>query len=133
MIDAATRNFVRARAGDRCEYCLLRQERTGLAHHIEHVIARQHGGSDEVGNLALACNRCNACKGPNLSGIDPETSALVPLFHPRRDDWNEHLEFQRAHIIGRTPKGRTTARVLQMNDERRLMRRRELLALGELP
>ncbi len=132
-MDAKTREFVRTRAGDRCEYCLLRQEQSGLSHHIEHITAKQHGGSDEPENLALACNRCNACKGPNLTGIDPETQALAPLFHPRRDVWAEHFEFQQARIVGRTPKGRATVAVLQMNDERRVERRVELLALGELP
>lgn len=132
-MDAKTREFVRTRAGDRCEYCLLRQEQSGLSHHLEHITAKQHGGSDEPENLALACNRCNACKGPNLTGIDAETQALVPLFHPRRDVWGEHFEFQGARIIGKTPCGRATVAVLQMNDERRLERRAELLALGELP
>lgn len=93
-MDARTRGLVRTRAGNRCEYCLLRQEQSGLAHHVEHIRARQHGGSDGLENLALSCNRCNACKGPNLSGIDVETSDLVPLFHPRWDVWAEHFEFQ---------------------------------------
>src|SRR4051794_18394911 len=43
---------------------LLRQEQSGLAHHVEHIVARQHGGADDPDNLALACNRCNASKGP---------------------------------------------------------------------
>jgi len=132
-MDQKTRDLVRLRAGERCEYCLLRQEQSGLAHHIEHVIARQHGGTDDESNLALACNRCNACKGPNLSGIDPETSSVVLLFHPRQDTWDEHFEFRGARIVGKTPRGRATVSVLQMNDERRLERRAELLALGELP
>ncbi len=132
-MDARTREFIRTQAGNRCEYCLLRQEQTGLSHHVEHIIAKQHGGSDGRENLALACNRCNACKGPNLSGIDAETSALAPLFHPRQDVWAEHFGFQGARIVGRTPRGRATVHVLQMNDERRLERRAELLALGELP
>ena len=132
-MDAKTRELVRRRAGERCEYCLLRQEQTGLTHHVEHITAKQHGGTDDEGNLALACNRCNACKGPNLTGIDTETGAIVPLFHPRLDAWADHFEFQQARIVGRTPKGRATAFVLQMNDERRIERRAELLALGELP
>lgn len=125
--------MVRSRAYGRCEYCLLRQEHTGLSHHVEHIIAKQHGGTDEDGNLALACNRCNACKGPNLTGIDVETGAFVPLFHPRRDVWDEHFAFEEARLVGKTPKGRATVAVLQMNDERRLERRAALLALGELP
>jgi len=55
-MDAATRDFVRRRAAGRCEYCLLRQEHCDLAHHVEHIVAKQHGGSDDAGNLALACH-----------------------------------------------------------------------------
>lgn len=68
-MDAAARKLVRERAGNRCEYCLLGQEDSDLTHHIEHIVARQHGGSDDVDDLALACHRCNLCKGPNLSGV----------------------------------------------------------------
>ena len=132
-MDAKTREFVRTRSGDRCEYCLLRQDRSGLSHHVEQITAKQHGGFDDLENLALACNRCNACKGPNLTGIDVETSALVPLFHSRRDEWAEHFEFQGLWIVGKTTQGRATTSVLQRNDPRRLERRAELLALGELP
>ena len=56
-MDAATRAFVRQRAGDRCEYCLLRQTDSPLRHQIEHITAKQHGGSDAPDNLAWACNR----------------------------------------------------------------------------
>lgn len=83
-MEAAVRTLVRERAGDRCEYCHLKQEHLPFStFHVEHVIARQHGGADDPSNLALACDRCNAHKGPNLSGIDPETGDIVPLYHPR--------------------------------------------------
>jgi 5-methylcytosine-specific restriction endonuclease McrA len=98
-MDAGIRRFVRERAAERCEYCRLHQ-RNGLLHHIEHVIARQHGGSDDVDNLALACHRCNLHQGPNLSGVDPLTGDVVILFHPRRDPWPEHFAFRGAHLEG---------------------------------
>jgi hypothetical protein len=132
-MDAATRELVRQRAANRCEYCLLRQEQTGLAHHVEHIVARQHRGPDDLANLALACNRCNAHKGPNLTGIDPVSGELVPLFHPRRDVWADHFEFEGPRIVGLTAMGRATVFVLAMNDERRVERRAEFLARGELP
>ena len=75
-MDAATRELVRRRAGNRCEYCLLRQEDCEILHHIEHIVARQHGGSHDDGNLAPACHRCNLRKGPNLTGIDPARSEI---------------------------------------------------------
>ena len=50
------------------------QEATPLiAFHIEHIVSRQHGGKDDPAGLALACDRCNAYKGPNLTSFDPET------------------------------------------------------------
>src|SRR4051812_36786276 len=101
-MDADTRELVRLRAGNRCEYCLLRQEPSGLAHHVEHIVARQHAGTDDPDNLALACSRCNASKGPNLTGIDESSGLIVPLFHPRRDVWSVHFEFVGPRIIGLT-------------------------------
>jgi 5-methylcytosine-specific restriction endonuclease McrA len=131
-MDAGTRRLVRSRAANRCEYCQLHQRHSDLLHHIEHVVARQHGGSDDVGNLALACHRCNLHKGPNLTGIDPATSEVVHLFHPRRDRWPEHFALRDAHITGLSASGRATAQLLAMNDARRLELRQELLAAGEL-
>ena len=132
-MDAATREFVRRRADNRCEYCLLRQEHSELTHHVEHIIAKQHGGSEDADNLALACHRCNLRKGPNLTGIDPRTGEVAPLFHPRRDRWAEHFLLRGVHIEGITPIGRGTVQVLAMNDARRLELRAELGAHGQLP
>jgi hypothetical protein len=103
-----------------------------FVHQIEHIVAKQHGGRDEIDNLALACRRCNLQKGPNLSGIDPVSCNAVPLFHPRRDRWVEHFQFRGASIEGLTPTGRATVYVLAMNDDRRLDLRSEFLARGEL-
>ena len=54
-MDASVQDLVRRRADNRCEYCLLRQEYSELTHHIEHIVAKQHGGRDDIDNLALAC------------------------------------------------------------------------------
>jgi hypothetical protein len=126
-MESATRILVRNRARNCCEYCLLPQDGCSLTHHIEHVVPRQHGGTDEPGNLALACHRCNFRKGPNLTGIDPITGEIVPLFDPRRDRWLDHFRFRGPVIEGVTAVGRTTIKVLSMNDTRRI-ERRELLA-----
>jgi hypothetical protein len=127
-VDAATHALVRERANDRCEYCLLPQKYCDLTHHIEHIVSKQHGGSDVDENLALACHRCNLRKGPNLTGIDPVSGELVRLFHPRHDRWEEHFFVDGFRIEGGTPIGRATVRVLAMNDTRRLELRAELQA-----
>jgi len=40
MIDAAVRDLVRRRAGDRCEYCRLPQHADEAKFHIEHISLR---------------------------------------------------------------------------------------------
>ena len=83
-------------------------------------MSRQHGGSDEPGTLALAFDRCNAYKGPNLTSLDPDTNAIVPLFNPRQDIWGDHFAVRAGRITGLTPKGRATVRLLNMNAPRRV-------------
>ena len=124
MIDAAIQRLVRRRAGNRCEYCGLSQSAAPIASfHIEHVIAKQHGGEDDQSNLALACYHCNLHKGPNLAGIDRETGDLVALFNPRKQRWDEHFGRTGPTIVGRTLTGRVTVAVLAMNaDDLRLLR-----------
>lgn len=130
---AEVRALVRQRAGDRCEYCRLKQEHLPFStFHVEHIIARQHGGSDNPGNLALACDRCNAYKGPNLTGIDPETGEVVRLFNPRVHRWETHFREVEASILGLTSMGRATVRVLNMNEERRVRLRALLKQSGQL-
>lgn len=131
-MDEAVRNLVRQRAGNRCEYCHLPQEAYDVTFHIEHVVASQHEQNDDPSNLALACDRCNLHKGTNLASIDPETGEIVPLFNPRTDVWVEHFALVGAEIIGQTPTGRATVRLLQMNSERRIILRTRLLAAGEM-
>lgn len=111
---------VRQRAEARCEYCDLPQRHSLLSFHVEHIIPRQHGGETTMENLALACPHCNLCKGPNLTGIDPDTGEISPLFHPRRDVWKANSRRARDRIAGRTAVGRATVAVLDMNSEDQL-------------
>ena len=123
-MDAATRNLVRRRAGDRCEYCGLHQFLSPLASlQVEHIRPRKHGGSDDADNLALACIDCNLHKGTNVAGYDLQTDALTELFHPRRQVWSAHFERRGAGgvvIAGLTAVGRTTVAVLDLNSDDRL-------------
>lgn len=127
-MDAALRKLVRDRAAGSCEYCHLSQHAVESTFHVEHVRARQHDGTDVSENLALACDRYNLFKGPNLAGIDPLTQQIVPLFHPRNDVWAEHFVLRGSIIEGLTPSGRATVELLQMNAWRRRKLRRELIA-----
>jgi 5-methylcytosine-specific restriction endonuclease McrA len=120
-MDPDLRSRVRVRAGDRCEYCGLHQDREPYYRfHIEHIVARQHGGSDAFENLALACFFCNVHKGTNLTAIDPVGGQIVPLFNPRRDRWDEHFTRRDAMILAISAIGRATVQLLKMNEPERL-------------
>ncbi|MFO0811401.1 MAG: HNH endonuclease signature motif containing protein [Gemmataceae bacterium] len=121
------------RAGGCCEYCRLPQAYSDLPYQIDHVIAEQHGGRTVRANLALACLPDNKRKGPNLSGIDPVTGKLVPLFHPRRQRWGRHFRWRGPYLVGRTQTGRATIRVLAINAPDRVDLRRCLIAEGVFP
>ena len=83
-------------------------------------VSRQHGGTDDPGGLALACDRCNAYKGPNLTSMDPDTGAVVVLFNSRADEWSDHFVVRGGHIVGLTPRGRATVRVPNTNAPKRV-------------
>ena len=94
-----------------------------LAFHVEHIIAKQHGGSDHESNLCLACHWCNLHKGPNLATlVDGE---VVVLYHPRQQEWDAHFRLRYDRVIGMTPVGVGTVKLLNMNDEDRCELRRE--------
>ena len=130
-MDQAIRQFVRERAKDRCEYCQLPQHAVDGTFHVEHIIAKQHGGKDDLFNLAWCCDRCNFSKGPNLACIDAKTDQVVLLFHPRRDVWSDHFALQGPLIVGLTPTGRAVVSLLQMNAPRRRNLRSLLLRRGD--
>jgi hypothetical protein len=133
-MDAQTRELVWRRAGQRCEYCRIHQDDEPFYRfHVEHVVAKQHAGSDDPDNLALACHHDNEHKGPNLSGIDSGTGKVVHLFNPRRQRWSRHFRYEGALIVGRTQCGRATVRVLALNAPDRVELRVELIAAGVFP
>lgn len=131
MTDLASQ--VRLRADGRCEYCRIPQRAFTRPFHLEHIVARQHGGLATLANLALACARCNLKKGPNLTGLDPMTGLVTRLFNPRSDVWEQHFSWgvetlipAGIAIVGRSAEGRATVAVLDLNNEMRQMLRYEL-------
>ncbi len=82
---------------------------------IDHIIAEKHRGPTAAENLAWACFSCNSYKGPNIAGIDPITSEITRLFHPRTDAWDTHFEWSGAWLRGVTAVGRATIAVLEIN------------------
>lgn len=123
-MDAQTKRLVRTRAGGCCEYCRLDEASSPLASlQIEHIRPKKHHGDDGLENLALACIDCNLHKGPNVAGIDPLSSQLTALFHPRLHVWEEHFEILEGRVHGRTAIGRVTIDVLNFNSAEQVLLR----------
>jgi len=122
---------VHRRGGGRCEYCRVLRSAYVTPFQIDHIIARKHGGSDVLTNLASACYHCNLHKGPNIASLDPPGNGeLVPPFNPRAQQWPDHFSWNGAEIVGQTPIGRATVRVLDMNDPAALAVRGSLMLQG---
>jgi hypothetical protein len=90
-VPVALRRLVRSRAAECCECCLISEEVTLATHWVDHIVAEKHGGKTEEDNLALSCVLCNQRKGSDLTSIAPQTGQITPLFHPRRDRWQDHF------------------------------------------
>ena len=48
-----------------------------MSHQIDHIIAQQHGGTNEENNLCLCCLRCNLKKGPTLRQRTLKNEAIL--------------------------------------------------------
>ena len=54
---------------------------------LEHIVPKNHGGTDAIENLAIACARCNAEKGlrhDHKSPDDPKLREVVERLQARR-------------------------------------------------
>lgn len=121
---------VRTRAGGACEYCKVTDWQYDQPFHLDHIISKKHDGGDDLENLAYSCLDCNAHKGADIAGRDSQSNELVPLFNPRIDVWKDHFAWAGAVLVGRTPVGRVTIRLLKINDPLRVRARAILMEEG---
>lgn len=111
------RREIEKRAGYLCEYCLSRQDHSPDPFSVEHIIPKAKTGEDELENLALACQGCNNFKYTKIEAIDPLTGQKVPLYHPRKDVWEEHFAWSSdfTEMVGLLPTGRATIEAIKLN------------------
>ena len=126
---------VRAQAGNRCGYCLARQEYIPWTLEIEHIVPRSKGGIDKEENLWLACHSCNLHKSDQTHSYDPLSGRRVRLFNPRRQQWKRHFRWSEdgTLIIGQTACGRATVIALNLNNLVAVTVRRNRVAAGWHP
>ncbi|HUG68130.1 MAG TPA: HNH endonuclease [Pirellulaceae bacterium] len=121
------------RADNCCEYCQLPQQCTSLPHELDHIRSQKLHGPTVLDNLCLACAPCNSAKGPLASGYDPDTNELIRLFNPRADNWDDHFDWNGPTLVGKTPIGRATIDVLNINDTLRVEHRGLLIQSKRFP
>ena len=126
---------VALRAGHRCEYCHAPEAVFNLPLEVEHIVPVSRGGDDTAANWALACRACNLYKATHVSGNDPESFAIVRLFHPREDQWEDHFRVatESGELEGLTPIGRVTVVRLGMNSAAQVVARQQWMRLGHFP
>ena len=100
------------------------------------------GANQKLGRIPTPTSQIGNCfnwtdslyKSHDLTGFDPQTDEITPLFNPRLQNWTEHFALSdNMQIEGLTPQGRTTVRVLKMNLGERVEDRRALATLGVYP
>ncbi|AFY72228.1 restriction endonuclease [Synechococcus sp. PCC 7502] len=118
-IPIASRQRIRQRANFLCEYCHSPEEASASLFTFDHLMPQSLGGNDTENNLALACHRCNGRRYNFISGLDPETQFIVPLFNPRQNKWLDHFIWSddAQRILGISDIGRATVKRLDMNDD----------------
>jgi 5-methylcytosine-specific restriction endonuclease McrA len=131
----AERTLITTRAQRTCEYCRSLQDYSPDSFEAEHIIPVVRGGSDDLGNIALACSGCNKRKSDRITAIDPFSTQIVPLFNPRTDIWAEHFEWSEnfSQMIGISLIGRATIEALQTNRNGLVNLRLALFAYGVHP
>ena len=102
---------------------------------VDHIIPESRGGLSEFDNLCFCCRRCNEFKGGKTEAQDPLTGKVVPLYHPRRQNWHEHFAWDEtgALLVGLTGIGRATVPALNMNDRIIVVARRRWVSVGWHP
>jgi hypothetical protein len=124
---------VAKRATYRCEYCRIHQDDMFISFELDHIIAQKHGGGNEIDNLAYACPHCNQHKGTDLVTFVDNYNDIVSLFNPRINIWSEHFSTSNGEIIPITKTGKTTIKLLKMNDVDLIILRALLSELGRFP
>jgi hypothetical protein len=71
-ISYITKQAIRKEYKYKCQYCKSKDTK---AIHVEHIKARDNGGTDDLDNLTLACESCNLMKS-NLE-LAPEYSGIL--------------------------------------------------------
>lgn len=134
-ISASLRKLVIKRAKGNCEYCLLLSNFSANPFCIDHIEPISKGGLSVETNLAYSCLHCNGSKYNKTEGFDIISQKTVPLFNPRKTEWENYFSWNKDFtiIVGMNSVGRATVETLKMNEKRVQNLRKALHAFGVFP
>ncbi len=122
------------RANRKCEYCLASELVFNFLFEIDHFIPLSEGGTDDLGNLVLACRSCNLYKAFHQIGL-LEDKSDTQLFNLRKDIWSENFRFdiETFEIEGLTETASRTINRLKMNSSKQIESRKIWVEFGVYP
>jgi hypothetical protein len=134
-VSQAKKEQIANRAGYCCEYCRSNTDFSPDPFSVEHIIPLSKEGSSAMNNLAYSCQGCNNRKYTHIEAINPVTTEVVRLFHPRKDKWIDHFQWSldKTVIIGITPPGRASVSKLGLNRKGVVNLRQFLIEIGGHP
>jgi hypothetical protein len=134
-IPIAIQRAVIARSKGLCEYCLCPYSYSLDYFNFDHIIPVCQGGTSDLDNLARTCGRCNGHKHGKTHAPDPLTQESCRLYNPREDEWAAHFQWSKdaLRMVGKTPTGRATVVLLQINREGVVNLRKLLIMVGLHP
>lgn len=132
-ISQETRHRVAERAHFSCEYCLVHDDDSYLSFQIDHIISIKHGGGDHLDNLAYSCVSCNRAKGSDIGSVLLPDREFIRLFNPRTDIWENHFKILVTEIIPLSTIGKVTIKILDLNNDLRIVEREALIEIGRFP
>lgn len=104
---------------DKCCYCECKVNEESKYMEVEHFFCKDLYPEKviEWENLLPSCKRCNINKGNHDVGLEP-------IIHPVINEPREHLTLKAYRFYAKTPLGKTTISVLDLNDIERLQQKR---------
>jgi len=100
---------------------------------VDRIVPLASGGKTVSENLALACVSCLLRKGAKEFPSVGLAGEKVRIFHPQKDIWPDHFEWNGTVLKGNTLSGTATIELLKLNRQLILAIREEETLLGRHP
>lgn len=103
----------------KCCYCECKVDEESKYLEVDHFLPKDKYEENVVvwKNLLSSCKRCNGKKSNHDTGRNP-------IIHPVNDNPKDHIRFRAYRFYEKTPLGKRTIEVVDLNDRSRLVEKR---------